>query len=75
MAVSSFYSQKLTWCPECSGCLIKVLHKHGANEKEVLLILEPLTPKVREVLSRGDGRNHTFLVVLLTYRSPTSSCP
>lgn len=44
-------------CLECSQSFIKMLYKHGINEKDVLLFFEHL--KLREVLNRGDrGQPH-----------------
>lgn len=65
VSVSLLYSQKLTWCLECSRCFIKVLYEHGLNEKGVLLFCGHLNLEVRKVLIRGvSGQTHIPCCVL-----------
>lgn len=69
VSVSSFYPQKFTWCLKCTRCSIKGLYKHGINEKDILLVLEHLTLKVRATLMG------TWLVVPLVPKSMGLSWP
>lgn len=69
VSVSLLYSQKLTWCLECSRCFIKVLYEHGLNEKDVLLSVNTSNMKSEKFSSGEIVGKHTFLVVFLTYHS------